>query len=157
MTTLMRNGRDRRSGKPVKGHAILERALLVGTRSADHIRASSHSGCIAKGQASTRKQAEYMAAPERFADRSDSSCTAGAVHTWPFTSLAVVQQFGCDRAESGHRADIVNQLKMTRSRTCIVPAICDAAFSFRYLRLPPGCTHHAKVRSIPRCPYALTA
>ena len=24
-----------------------------------------------------------MAAPERFADTSDSSCTAGAVHTWP--------------------------------------------------------------------------
>ena len=55
MTTLMRNGRDRRSGKPVKGQAILERALLVGTRSADHIRASSHGGCIATGQASTRK------------------------------------------------------------------------------------------------------
>jgi hypothetical protein len=51
MTTLMRNGRDRRSGKPVMGHAILERALLVGTRSADQIRASSHSGCIATGQA----------------------------------------------------------------------------------------------------------
>src|SRR5438477_10048023 len=47
MTTLMRNGRDRRLGKPVMGHAILERMLLVGTRSADHIRASSHSGCIA--------------------------------------------------------------------------------------------------------------
>ena len=29
------------------GHAILERMLLVGTRSADHIRASGHSGCIA--------------------------------------------------------------------------------------------------------------
>src|SRR6202046_1186647 len=69
MTTLMRNGRDRRSGKPVKGHAILERALLVGTRSADHIRASGHSGRIATGQASTRKQAGYMAAPERFAKR----------------------------------------------------------------------------------------
>src|SRR5580700_1653001 len=55
MTTLMRNGRDRRSGKPVMGHAILERALLVGTRSADHIRASGHSGCIATGRASTRK------------------------------------------------------------------------------------------------------
>jgi hypothetical protein len=64
MTTLMRNGRDRRSGKPVKGHAILERALLVGTRSADHIRASGHSGRIATGQASTRKQAGYMAAPD---------------------------------------------------------------------------------------------
>ena len=69
MTTLMRNGRDRRSGKPAKGHAIVERVLLVGTRSADHIRASGHSGCIATGQASTRKQAGYMAAPERFAKR----------------------------------------------------------------------------------------
>ena len=47
MTTLMRNGRDRRSGKPVLGHAILERVFLVGTRSADHIRASGHCGCIA--------------------------------------------------------------------------------------------------------------
>src|SRR5215467_5247110 len=45
MTTLMRNGRDRRSGKPVKCHARKERVLLVGTRSANHIRASSHSGC----------------------------------------------------------------------------------------------------------------
>ena len=44
---MMRNGRYRRLGKPVKGHAILERALLVGTRSADHIRASGHCGCIA--------------------------------------------------------------------------------------------------------------
>ncbi len=38
--TLMRNGRDRRLGKPAVGHARKERALLVGTRSADHIRAS---------------------------------------------------------------------------------------------------------------------
>ena len=28
-----------------------------------------------------------MAAPERFADKSDSSCTAGAVHTWPFAAF----------------------------------------------------------------------
>jgi len=26
-----------------------------------------------------------MAAPERFAEMSDSSCTAGAVHTWHFS------------------------------------------------------------------------
>src|SRR5207245_532165 len=32
-------------------------------------------------QSSKRKQAGYMTAPERFADTSDSSCTAGAVHT----------------------------------------------------------------------------
>jgi hypothetical protein len=46
MTTLMRNGRDRRSGEPVMGHATLERVLLIGTRSADYIRASGHNGCI---------------------------------------------------------------------------------------------------------------
>src|SRR5207302_493164 len=33
-------------------------------RSADHIRASGHSGCIARRQASKRKQAGCMAAPE---------------------------------------------------------------------------------------------
>src|SRR5271168_3304652 len=47
MTALMRNGRDRRSGKPVMGHAMLERVRMFGTRSADYIRASGHSGCIA--------------------------------------------------------------------------------------------------------------
>src|SRR5436190_5398750 len=46
MTTLMRNGRDRRSGEPASCHAIDKRVLLIGTRSADYIRASSHSGCI---------------------------------------------------------------------------------------------------------------
>ena len=47
MTALMRNGRDRRSGKHVMGHAIVKRVLLFGTRSADYMRASGHSGCIA--------------------------------------------------------------------------------------------------------------
>ena len=74
MMALMRNGRDRRLGKPVMGHAIDERVVLFGTRSADYIRASGHSGCIAMeaSQASRRKQAEYMTAPERFAEKSDS-------------------------------------------------------------------------------------
>jgi hypothetical protein len=55
------------------GHATLERVLLFGTRSADYIRASGHSGCIATEvilQAIT--EAEYMTAPERFAEKSDS-------------------------------------------------------------------------------------
>src|SRR6187200_1104136 len=46
MTTLMRNGRDRRSGEPAKCHAIDKRVLLVGTRSAEYIRASGQSGRI---------------------------------------------------------------------------------------------------------------
>ena len=80
MTTLMRNGRDRRSGKPVMGHAILERPILVGTRSADHIRASSHSGCIATGQASTRKtgRSEIHGCTRSLAGmRFNSSCHRG--------------------------------------------------------------------------------
>src|SRR5262245_53329037 len=68
MTALMRNGRDRRLGEPVLGHAILERVLLFGTRSADYIRASGHGGCIATEVILQRQQAEYMTAPERFAD-----------------------------------------------------------------------------------------
>jgi hypothetical protein len=46
------------------GHAILERVLLFGTRSADYIRASGDNGCIATEvtlQATT--EAEYMTAP----------------------------------------------------------------------------------------------
>ena len=54
------------------GHAIVERVVLFGTRSADYIRASGDSGCIAMEQASKRQQAEYMTAPERFAEKSDS-------------------------------------------------------------------------------------
>src|SRR5579862_6883410 len=41
------NGRDRRLGEPVTGHAILERARMFGTPSADYITASGHSGRIA--------------------------------------------------------------------------------------------------------------
>jgi hypothetical protein len=52
MMTLMRNGRDRRLGKPGMGHATLERVFLFGTRSADHIRASGHSGCVVMGTSS---------------------------------------------------------------------------------------------------------
>jgi hypothetical protein len=34
-----------------------------------------------EGSSFARQQAEYMTAPERFAEMSDSSCNAGAVHT----------------------------------------------------------------------------
>jgi hypothetical protein len=72
MTALMRNGRDRRSGKPVMGHAIVERVLLFGTRSADYIRASGHSGCIATEVILQATTGRIMTAPERFAEKSDS-------------------------------------------------------------------------------------
>jgi hypothetical protein len=79
MTTSMRNGRDRRLGKPVKCHARKERALLVGTRSANHIRASGHNGCT--------QRPDTWLHPNASQKTSDSPCTAGAVHTWHFSAV----------------------------------------------------------------------
>src|SRR4051795_10421371 len=59
MKTLMRNGRDRRSENPILGHAKKERVSLFGTDQR-----------ITSGPAARRphSKAEYMTAPERFAD-----------------------------------------------------------------------------------------
>src|ERR1700676_986770 len=59
MKTLMRNGRDRRSKNPLLGHARRERVVLIGTDQR-----------ITSGPAAKRShsKAEYMTAPERFAD-----------------------------------------------------------------------------------------
>src|SRR3954463_787943 len=59
MKTLMRNGRDRRSENPFLGHAKKERVGLFGTDQR-----------ITSGPAARRphSKAEYMTAPERFAD-----------------------------------------------------------------------------------------
>ena len=94
MTTLMRNGRDRRSENPFWAIARLERVLVFGT---DQRITSGPAATVAasrRRQAFTRKQAAYMAAPERFADKSDSSCTAGAVHTWPLATDYVLTADG---------------------------------------------------------------
>jgi hypothetical protein len=71
----------------VKGHAILERALLVGTRSADHIRASGHCGCIAMEVSPPFENRPYTwLHPNASQIRQIPPCTAGAVHTWPFAT-----------------------------------------------------------------------
>ena len=72
-------------GKPVMGHARKERVLLFGTDQR-----------ITSGPAAKRphSKAEYMTAPERFAQMSDSSCTAGAVHTWPIARATAAARHG---------------------------------------------------------------
>src|ERR1700704_5224425 len=73
MKTLMRNGRDRRSENPFLGHAKKERVLLFKTDQR-----------ITSGPAARRprSKAEYMTAPERFAESQILfPCIAGAVHT----------------------------------------------------------------------------
>jgi hypothetical protein len=51
---------------------------------------------ITSGPAAKRphSKAEYMTAPERFADSQILfPCTAGAVHTWPIASLAAMRHY----------------------------------------------------------------
>jgi len=69
MTTLMRNGRDRRSENPFRATAKKERVLLFGTDQRITSGPAATAAASRWGQAFTRKQAVYMAAPERFAKR----------------------------------------------------------------------------------------
>jgi hypothetical protein len=42
---------------------------------------------MASGHVNRAKQAEHMAAPTNAAQREDSPCQPGAVHTWPSTDM----------------------------------------------------------------------
>src|SRR5713101_5565905 len=69
------------------GHARKERVVLFGTDQRITSGPAAMAAASRRRQSSKRKQAGYMTAPERFADTSDSSCTAGAVHTWRSTAV----------------------------------------------------------------------
>src|SRR3981189_78947 len=92
MKTLMRNGRDRRSENPFLGHAKKERLSLFGTDQR-----------ITSGPAATRlhSKAEYMTAPERFADSQiPLAPRAPSIHDPPATLWprrpASDKRLGCD-------------------------------------------------------------
>src|SRR5215831_9733080 len=85
MKTLMRNGRDRRSENPSLGHAKKERVSLFGTDQ------RITSGPVARRPHS---KAEYMTAPERFADSQiPLAPRAPSIHD---PSLHLAAQFCCD-------------------------------------------------------------
>src|SRR3954470_3426956 len=85
MTTLMRNGRDL-DRKPETGPREERTRAFGWDRSADHIRASGHSGCIATEAILQAKTGRIHGCTRTLRATSDSSCTAGAVHTWPFST-----------------------------------------------------------------------
>src|SRR5215510_4889804 len=87
MKTLMRNGRDRRSENPSLGHAKQERVSLFGTDQR-----------ITSGPAARRphSKAEYMTAPERFADSQiPLASRAPSIHD----PLVLLDDFRNDRPE----------------------------------------------------------
>ena len=134
MTTLMRNGRDRRSGKPVMGHAVLERALLVGTRSADHIRASSHSGCIATGASLCAKNRPHTWLHPNASQKGQIPLAprAPSIHG-PSRRFAATLDVGRSRTEADIRLDCFaptprcsresSKLSSRAPRQCPIPAL----------------------------------
>ena len=93
MKTLMRNGRDRRSENPLLGHAKKERVVLIGTDQR-----------ITSGPAAKRphSKAEYMTAPERFADKSQIPLAPRAVAVG--TEISLRPPHRSRRALLTHRA-----------------------------------------------------
>jgi len=93
MKTLMRNGRDRRSENPLLGHAKKERVVLIGTDQR-----------ITSGPAAKRphSKAEYMTAPERFADNSQIPLAPRAVAVG--TEISLRPPHRSRRALLTHRA-----------------------------------------------------
>ena len=115
MTTLMRNGRDRRSGQPAKCHARKERERLFGTRSADYIRASSHNGCIQRPNTWLHPNASlkcpifplhrgrrpYMALSARSDSSPERSLLSNSGH---WSALALIGSAANDAVDGAHSA-----------------------------------------------------
>ena len=106
MTTLMRNGRGRRSENPLLGQAILERVVLIGT---DQRITSGPAATAAASQPrdpSERKQAVYMAATRTLRRKSDSFPLQRGRR--PYMAHRVIVCVGRQRTELGaHRLSIV--------------------------------------------------
>src|SRR5438045_1213574 len=95
MTTLMRNGRDRRSENPRRAMRDKERVpYWLGPIS------GSHQGQRPKrlhrdgSNPPSENRPDTWLHPNASLKKSDSSCTAGAVHTWPFSDFRQCPLFG---------------------------------------------------------------
>src|SRR5580704_12797365 len=109
MTTLMRNGRDRRSENPFWADAILEREQVVGTDQritsgpAATVAASrggkppSETGRIHGCTRTLRKKVRFVPCTAGAVH----TCTAGAVHTWPDSEIRQCLLSGRDPLHSG--------------------------------------------------------
>src|SRR5436190_2417278 len=129
MTTLMRNGRDRRSENPRRAMRDKERVpYWLGPIS------GSHQGQRPKrlhrdgSNPPSENRPDTWLHPNASLKKSDSSCTAGAVHTWPFSEVRRCPVLRRDRGR-------------TRGGWCAVrrkPATCNHA----PCRLSENGVHH---------------
>src|SRR5436189_6300130 len=122
MTTLMRNGRDRRSENPRRAMRDKERVpYWLGPIS------GSHQGQRPKrlhrdgSNPPSENRPDTWLHPNASLKKSDSSCTAGAVHTWPFATKmsALMSAIGAKRTWRGQP----KATRMTLMRHCGVKTL----------------------------------
>jgi hypothetical protein len=106
MTTLMRNGRDRRSENPSGPKRYLSAGYCPGPISGSHqgqrpLRLHRHGG-----KPASENRPDTWLHPNASQKSQICSCNAGTVHTWPIASLAATQRFDRFRGRSGHWATI---------------------------------------------------
>ena len=78
------------------------------------------------------QQAEYMTAPDHIATTSDSSCTAGAVHTWHFGQcrLRQLQYWICVYWQASQRTTVPPSLAVRQA------SMADITLSWSRLTCP---------------------
>src|SRR5262245_64643894 len=90
-----------------------------------------------------------MAAPERLAETSDSSCIAGAVHTWHFCDIPRSRIDFRFPGKSGHAADITGRTGFDPIETLAAKfaVVHNAAFLGRCGRVRCSATTPDRVRA----------
>ncbi len=101
MTTLMRNGRDRRLGRPAYGPREA-RTREIGWDPIRGLHQGQRPLRLHRDGASLRaKTGRIHGCTRTLRKTSDSSCTAGAVHTWPLATACLWMADGRYAPESG--------------------------------------------------------
>ena len=134
MTTLMRNGRDRRSENPIVGHARKERVLLPGTDQRITSWPAATAAASQPRETSERQQAEYMAAPDPFADSQiPLAPRAPSIHG-PDRRFTALHKHGSFRGCCGHAAPAVRRSLEGRVATAAFPA-GSSRIAFRFWKI----------------------
>ena len=86
MTTLMRNGRDRRSENPLWADAIVERVFVVGTDQRITSGPAATAAASQRGKPRRENRPDTWLHPNASQKSQICSCNAGTVHTWPIAT-----------------------------------------------------------------------
>ena len=119
MTTLMRNGRDRRSENPLWADAIVERVFVVGTDQRITSGPAATAAASQRGKPRRENRPYTWLHPNASQKSQICSCNAGTVHTWPEAAVrcsAAVRPVSGPKRKSLERAQTVENDPNRKSR-----------------------------------------